>query len=176
DLDVGQLDGGLTTPQHREIFEGGHVWLSSELALQAVEWMELQAMKSGARPRDPAAIDRAFAARMAFVTEGGADKTTYLRLRAIADDFDGLTDVRAIAERASALGRDKAVRAALKQDDDEDVREERMIRDVKVLEARLNAGEDRLGALSDLRRKWKDLSDAAKKPDDSSERRLMRRV
>jgi len=174
-LEMRQLDRALTTPHRLAIFEGGHVWLSSELAVQAVEWMELQAMKSGLRPRDQAAIDRMFEARTAAGT-ASADKATYLRLRAIAEDFDGVKDVRAITERADALGRDKAVRAALKQDEDEDIREERTIRDVKVLEARLNAGDDRIGALSDLRRKWKDLSDAAKKPDDSTERRLARRV
>ena len=75
-LEMRQLDRALTTPHHLEIFKGGHVWLSSELALQAVEWMELQAMKSGLRPRDDEEIDRQLAVRVAAVPGGygGAGK------------------------------------------------------------------------------------------------------
>ena len=44
-LEMRRLDRALTGPHRLVIFNGGHVWLSSDLALQAVEWMELQAMK-----------------------------------------------------------------------------------------------------------------------------------
>ena len=49
-----RLDRELSTTHRLVIFTGGHVWLSSDLALQAVEWMELQAMKAGLKPRDNA--------------------------------------------------------------------------------------------------------------------------
>ena len=48
-LEMRQLDRTLTTPHRVAIFDGGHTWLSSELAMEALEWMELQAMKSGLR-------------------------------------------------------------------------------------------------------------------------------
>jgi hypothetical protein len=51
-MEMRQLDRGLTSPHRVVVFEGGHVWLSSELAVQAVEWMELEAMKSGRKPTD----------------------------------------------------------------------------------------------------------------------------
>ena len=57
-LEMRHVDRELTTPHHLAIFEGGHVWLSSELATDAVEWMEIQAMKAGRKPRDEAEIDR----------------------------------------------------------------------------------------------------------------------
>ena len=66
-LEMRRLDRELSTTHRLVIFTGGHVWLSSELALQAVEWMELQAMKAGLKPRNDAEIDRMFASRIASV-------------------------------------------------------------------------------------------------------------
>jgi hypothetical protein len=51
------LDQTLKSPHRVVVFEGGHTWLSSELAIEAIEWMEIQAMSSGMRPPDPAVID-----------------------------------------------------------------------------------------------------------------------
>jgi hypothetical protein len=166
----------LTTPHRLAIFEGGHVWLSSDLAIAAVEWMELQAIKSGLKPRDEGEIDRLFTKRTAAIDGERNDKDRYLALRGIAEDFAGLRDVQSISTQASALGRDKAVRDALKRDDDEDDREERTVRDVMMAEARLESLDERSSALSELRRRWKDLSDASKRDTDSPERRFARRV
>ena len=167
-LEMRQLDGALTTPHHLAIFKGGHVWLSSELALEAVEWMEVQAMKSGLKPREEGEIDRLLAARM-------ASASTFLALRAIVDDFQGLRDVSSLATRVATLGRDKSIRAALQKDLDDDRREETILRDVTSMAARL-ASDDRLQALAQLRQAWKDLSAQAKQPIDSTERQLARRV
>jgi poly(3-hydroxybutyrate) depolymerase len=174
-LEMRQLDRALSSPHRLAVFEGGHVWLSSELAIDAVEWMELQAMKSGLKPRDEREIDQMFAKRQAAADASKADKDTFLALQAMADDFDRLKDVRAIAARAAELGRDKNVRAALKRDRDEDDREESMLDDIMMAEARLGAA-DRGDALQELRRRWKDLSDTAHAPDDSAARRRARRV
>jgi len=174
-LEMRQLDRALSSPHRLAVFEGGHVWLSSELAIDAVEWMELQAMKSGLKPRDEREIDQMFAKRQAAADASKADKDTFLALQAMADDFDRLKDVRAIAARAAELGRDKNVRAALKRDRDEDDREESMLDEIMMAEARLGAA-DRGDALQELRRRWKDLSDTAHAPDDSAARRRARRV
>ena len=173
-LEMRKLDRALTTPHRLAIFDGGHVWLSSELALQAVEWMELHAMKAELEPRDDAEIDRMLAARVAAAGTG-SDKDTFRALQAIADDFQGLRDVSAFARRAAELGRDKTVRAALDAERDQDRREEAVLREIDVLAARL-ASNDRPAALNQLRQKWMALSEAAKNPVDSMERQLARRV
>jgi predicted esterase len=175
-LEMRRLAEALTSPHRLAIFEGGHVWLSSELAVEAVEWMELQAMKGGLKPRAGDEIDRIYQKRAGAIHEGAAHKATYLALKGIAEDFDGLKDVHAVAARAAELGRDKAVRAALKQDQDEDAREERLLQDVWTAEGKLATGEDRREVLADLARRWKSLSDASRKAEDSVERRVARRV
>src|SRR5712692_685041 len=86
-LEMRLLDRSLTTPHRVAIFEGGHTWLSSELAAEAVEWMEIQAMKSGRRPRDAALIDKLFAKRMAQAAAQTNDKDTALALAALSSDF-----------------------------------------------------------------------------------------
>ena len=46
-LEMRQLDQELTSPHRVVIFEGGHQWLPSSLAIQAVEWLEFQAAHPG---------------------------------------------------------------------------------------------------------------------------------
>lgn len=175
-LEMRQLDRALTTPHHLAIFEGGHTWLSSGLAVEAVEWMEVQAMKSGQKPRDDQEIDRLFAKRTAAAAAGKPDKETLLALQAIAADFNGLRDVSSVETRAAELGRDNAIRAALKKDRDEDDREEAVLRDIASAGARLASEDERLEALAELRQRWKTLSEQAKQKEDSAQRRLARRV
>src|SRR5207249_4789508 len=47
-----ELNRGVKTPHRLEVFEGGHQWLPVELAMDGVEWMEIQAMKGNLRPID----------------------------------------------------------------------------------------------------------------------------
>jgi hypothetical protein len=83
--------------RHRlEVFDGPHRWMPEPLARQAVEWMELQAMVQGRRPRDEAVIDRLYAADLAAaraLVAAGRKLDGLSRLRAVAHSFEGLCDV-----------------------------------------------------------------------------------
>ena len=46
-LEMRQFDQELSTPHRVVIFEGGHQWLPSSLAVQAVEWLDFQAAHPG---------------------------------------------------------------------------------------------------------------------------------
>ena len=171
-----RLDRELTSPHRVIIFEGGHIWLPAEVAMEAVEWLELQAMKSGRRPRDRDLADRIFARRMAGVDAGGNDHKTYLALQQIAADFDGLRDVSELAARAERLGRDKRVRDALKKERAEEEREQREINEILAAESGLEVQDRRSEALMQLRFRWKRLSAAANGPADNADRRIARRA
>ena len=175
-LEMRMLDRELTTPHRLVIFEGGHTWLSSELATQAVEFMIVQAMKTKIAVRDDAVLDRIFTKWLATAEATSDRKNQYLALQGIARDFDGLRDVSAIAKRVDALGRERDVRDALKRDRDEDTREEQLLTAVKTTEMQLASEETRGVALMELRRQWKNVADAARRPEESPERRMMRRV
>ena len=173
-LEMRKLDRALTTPHRLVIFNGGHVWLSSELAMQAIEWMDLHAMKAGLKPRNDAEIDRLFASRIAAAGTGNG-KDTFRALQAIAEDFQGLKDVSAFARRAAELARDKDIRAAIDKERDDDAREEVILREMASMAARLST-DDRRAVLNRLRQKWMELSAQAKNPADSTDRQLARRV
>jgi len=169
------LDRALTTPHRLVVFEGGHTWLSSDLAVEAVGWMELQAMRSGIAPRNDTEIGELLAARVAAAEAMTDPAAKFQALDAIATDFEGMADVQPIATRAAALGRDKAVRDAIKRGRDEDDHELRLLETIRGSELRLSS-EDRLNALNELRAHWKDLHERAIKTADSADRRLARRV
>jgi hypothetical protein len=57
-LEMRQLDQELSGPHRVVIFDGGHAWLPSALAIQAVEWLELQAAHPGAIEKPKPAPDR----------------------------------------------------------------------------------------------------------------------
>jgi pimeloyl-ACP methyl ester carboxylesterase len=57
-LEMRQLDQELSSPHRVVIFEGGHQWLPSSLAVQAVEWLEFQAAHPGAVEQSKPDSDR----------------------------------------------------------------------------------------------------------------------
>jgi predicted esterase len=174
-MEMRQLDRALTSPHRVRIFNGGHVWLSSELAIEAVEWLEIQAMKSGRAARDEAKTGRIFAKRTAAIG-AGSEKDTFVTLVEIAADFEGLRDVSQYAARAAALGKARNVREALKQERREEGQEERLIANIMSAEARLDKPDERLGAMQELRGFWKQMRTEANSASDTPERRVARRV
>jgi len=175
-LEMRRLDTMLTSPHRLVIFTGGHTWLSSELAIEAVEWMQVQAMKGGVVSRDSETIKRLLAKRLTAAEAAKTDKDMFLALKGIVDDFTDLADVTMARDRVAELAADPGVRDALKRDLDEDNHETDVLLGIKALEAKLANDAERTRALNELRRQWKELSEQANKPDDSSDRRLARRV
>jgi predicted esterase len=104
----------VAIPHHVEYFDAGHQWMPRALATRGVEWMELQAMRTGLRPRDQALID---SLRSAWLGEAAALESTqpteawraYVR---VANDFAGLGDVADARARADALEKSRVVRQA----------------------------------------------------------------
>lgn len=105
---------------HIEFFEGPHSWMPKGIATEAVEWMELAAMRSGLRSKDEAWIGSLYARRLEraeSLEKEGRLLDTYERYAAIAADFDGLYDVAAARAKVAELHKDKSVRRALVQMD-----------------------------------------------------------
>jgi len=102
-----------------DTFEGGHAWPPPEIAEMALEWMELQGIKSGLRPVDAAFVDgvfsKALARAEAFETEGRI-YDAYRAFRAISSDFKNLKEVGLYAEKADTMARTKEVKQGVKQE------------------------------------------------------------
>ena len=53
------------------IFKGGHTLPPPDVAMQAIEWLELQAMASGLRTKDDSLVDQFWAAQERAVADAG---------------------------------------------------------------------------------------------------------
>jgi dienelactone hydrolase len=174
-LEMRRLDRVLTSPHRLVIFDGGHAWPPSDVAVEAVEWLEIQAMKSGLRGRDEAFLDKIFTARKAQL-ERASGREAYVALSALVADFSGLRDVQEFSARADALSRDKDVQKALKDDRAQDQHEQQLNKELAELAAGIDNPATRRDNLEDLRSRLTKLAKQARSPDDSPERQLARRA
>lgn len=166
-LELKALDRVVTTPHRVVVTEGGHAWMSSETALEAVGWMEVQAMKSGLRPRDPKLLDEIFSERVAHVNAQKDGLDAVLALESLAADFQGLKDVSKFAQRAAALRSQKDVKREIAEDHLAEQREAKLTNEIYVLR-----GE----SMERLKARVFELSRQAKSPEDSTDRRIARRI
>lgn len=166
------LDRDVKTPHRVEVFEGGHTWLPAEMATEGIEWMEIQAVQSGLRPRDPSLIDSIFAKRMALAErqQGAFEKAR--ELRSIAVDFAGLKDVATIGERAAALERQPDAKKGLTAARAEEERERQAAAEIYRLLDGVASG----GGMASLTMRVTRLLEQSKAPEDSGDRRIARRV
>jgi len=116
-----ELDGSMdSTPiEHRfVVWEGPHSWPPPVVAGRSLEWMQLQAMKSGLRPRDNSWAANLLRVRLqeaqALEQEGRA-LDALMVYWAVAEDFSGLQDVTDVAALARELGRSREVKRAQAQ-------------------------------------------------------------
>ena len=112
-LEMRLLDRKLTSPHFLAVFEGGHTLPPDDIALDALEWMELQAMQSGRRRRDDALVGRILEKRRSGIAASSSVTDTVYLLRALVSDFKGLADVSAEAGRLEELSRQSDVKKAL---------------------------------------------------------------
>ena len=175
-IEMRGLDRKLTSPHHLAVFVGGHTLPPATVALEAIEWLELQAMKSGRRARDEVLIERLFEKRRARADAATSLPDTARLLAALVGDFTGLRDVSAAASRAAMLSKQPDVRKALAREQDDDDAEARMLREYFALEAGLRDSDDRIQTLARLRAQLSRWASAANADADSPQRRQARRV
>lgn len=171
-----ELDRTLGTAHKVAIFEGGHVWLSSELAMEAVEWLEVQAMKSGRAPRNDELLGKLLAGRVSAANSARNEKDKCLALDSLVADFEGLRDVSKFAAEAAALHKQKSVKSALAQDRATQQREASLMMEIFEMERGIAASESRAESLARMRSRLEELHKKANAEADSEERRLCRRV
>jgi poly(3-hydroxybutyrate) depolymerase len=175
-LEMRQFDQRLQSRHRVAIFEGGHQWLPVPLAMTAVEWMEIDAMKTGLNAKNQAVIDDIFARRLDQEKNEKDVVARHRELAELATDFTGLKDVNALMNEAGRLGKDPAVNAAFDKAAAEDEREDQLTGTLLELAARLRYPSRRNDSLREIKKQVSSLAEAAAAPRDSSERQMSRRV
>lgn len=108
----------LGSPHRLVIFEGPHTWMPPPVAREAVEWMELIAMRQGRRERGPGTIDALYAKDLARAEALGVDGQALpaaRRLREMERTYAGLHDVSEAREAADRIESSDQFRIQQKQ-------------------------------------------------------------
>jgi|SRR5262245_40021626 len=175
-IEMRLLDRKLKTPHRLVIFEGGHALPPDTVAMDAVEWMELQAMKTGRRDRDDALIDRLLAGRRAAIAAAQAPAEIVHALEAVVADFSGFRDVSAESRRLKELSQQSGVKKALSSELRADDAEMRLLSEIFTLEAALGDPDRHAETMMNLRDRVSRLAKKASAEADSPERSQARRV
>ena len=175
-IEMRLLDRKLTSPHHLAIFSGGHTLPPDDVALEAIEWLELQAMKTGRRTRDNALVDRLFEKRKQLIAASTGSADSVHLLDALVSDFTGLRDVSAEAARAKDLSRQPEIRKALARERADDDAEARLLEGIFDLEAGLGDERRHDAALIQLRDRLSRLARAANAAEPSPARNQARRL
>jgi tetratricopeptide (TPR) repeat protein len=97
---------GTSVPFKIEVFDGSHQWPPASLCTEAIEWMEIRAMKDGKKEKDTALIDALYAKSVdkAKNLESGGDLLDARdEYRSIQRDFEGLHDTTAVTQKLNEL-------------------------------------------------------------------------
>lgn len=116
DLEPRLQEAGIA--HHVEIFDGVHQWPPEELAARALGWLDLQAMKSGARAKDPGLVEAQWtdALSRARAAESAGDLFQAHRLyAAAAADFAGLRDIAEASKKTAELAANPALQKDWKE-------------------------------------------------------------
>jgi len=160
-------------------FDGDHSWAPSDSFLTAVEWMELQAMKSGRRGRDEKLIAELFDKMAGEARADESAKRVYeafLKYEAIAKDFNGLRDVAELARKADELRSSKEVKDRLKQERAAEQTQRQRSQEFFAAREQLNTAENPAVAMMGIKSMISDLRKKAASRDESVERLAARRA
>src|SRR5262245_51943342 len=160
-------------------FEGDHAWAPPDFCAMAVEWMELQAMKSGARRRDDKMIAECFDKA---VEQARADESAkrlheaFLKYDAIAKDFQGLRDTAEFAKRADLLRSSMEVKEGLKQERTAEQSQQRRMQEFFGMRERSKTAENSSMAMTEMKNLISDLRKKAAGRDANIDRLVARRT
>ncbi len=169
-IEMKMLERPLKTPHRVVIFDGGHTLPPDDVAMAAIEWLEIQAMKSGARVKDEALIARLWDARQAAIAAAGESTAAVRLLQELVDDFTGLRDTAVVRAQLAALAKQPDIKRALTRERDDVAAEERLLDEFVALEAQLRDDAQRPVSLLRLRRLLTDLKAKATAARESPER------
>jgi len=160
-------------------FDGDHAWAPPAFCSMAVEWMELQSMKSGARRRDDKLIAEWLGKAVEQARADESAKRVYeafLKYDAIAKDFHGLRDTSEFANRADELRSSREVKESLKQERAAEQTQQRRSQEFFGMRERLKSEENRSMAMTEMKNLISDLRKKATGKDANIDRLVARRT
>lgn len=170
---------------HRvQTFDGRHEWPPVSVATAAVEWMELHAIKAGKRPRNDELMNatwQRFLSDARTLEEAKKYSEAYQFYLDLAASFKGLRDVAEVETKVKQLGDSSELKAAIREEQTQIRKQRELENQLRSLIARdraaaINQREDVLDAGISLPKMLNDLRKQSKASEDSTQRRVARRV
>jgi hypothetical protein len=125
------------------IFEGSHGWAPPEVWMEALNWMDIQAMASGDLPRDhsriTATLQETLARARAFESTNDL-LAAFREYQSAARDFGGLADISVAKAKAAELEKSKAVKAAERRETSDLEAQQRIVREPAIQMQKLSSG------------------------------------
>ena len=166
----------FSIPNKLEIFEGGHVWAPEELTIQAIEWLEIQAMRMGKKAKNDTLIDKLLKKRL---EKTKSDETNlayfYYEYASLVADFKGLRDISEFEKTLLKLKNSKELKQALKQQKEQEEQEKNTINQFLSLKANLSNLENRASSIQELKTLIQNTKKKADEKENSLERTLAKR-
>jgi dienelactone hydrolase len=169
----------FAVPHRIEVFEGDHDWLPSSLCVQAIEWMELQAMKSGRKTKNEPFVEESFQRaiqRLRAAEDAKQWLAAYDESVALVRDFKGLRDVAGFEQKAEALRNSNHGKEALKQE--KELEEKQNLITARFFQIKNNVKDPERDSseMRDLRDAIRDLKKKSDLARDLPDRRMARRA
>lgn len=133
-------------PHRVEFYAAGHAWIPEELATEALEWLELQALRAGSRPNDLLWLRELLQRRQAAVASRSTQAEIFRGYSTIIADFDGLADLSEVRLKAAQLAVRPEVQQARKKEEKEARREDEWTERLFAAVQEARAGKTRTGA------------------------------
>jgi predicted esterase len=165
---------------HRiEVFDGRHEWPPSAVATDALEWMEVQAIKAGTRERDDALLASLWEKKLAQGKAFEESKKFYEAYRTysgMTETFRNLRDVSEVEKKSIQLRDRSEVNTALRDERQQIKKQEELSAQIEALISQRENGSERVEASNQLKQMLEDLQRSSKAVKDSGERRIARRL
>jgi len=159
-------------------FESPYGWAPAEVWLEALEWMDMQAMAAGTLPHDPVRIQSALDASTTRAKTFEATRdvlAAYREYQAVVRNFRDLVSVTSAQAQLSELEKNRDLRKAEKQEAEDIDQQQRLEATPGAQMQKLSTGELDSMAFGELRSIIEDLKRQAAKHDRDSliERRAL---
>jgi hypothetical protein len=165
-------------PHRVATFDGSHSWPPAELCAEAIEWMEIRAIKTGRRAKNEALIHELFGQALKRARALEEQKKGYEALasyQSLIMNFKGLEETGDVERRVAELKASKEITERAKEEKAEVEKQRALTNELLGFARTARDPDQRFHALGDLRVRAAELRKKAEAADDTSERRVARR-
>ena len=169
------------SPYRVRVYPGKHQWAPAAVVEEAIQYLNLKAMQAGTLATDAAFVDRAFEKTKAEAANAETSKDAIAELnayRALASDFKGLRDVKETTAKLAALQQSPAVKAALRNEQDQISEQGRLEQEIlpKIAALADNSTQDATSLRIEVRQQLGALNDQAKRSKNETKRLIAGRA